>query len=46
VGLYGGVSFGRYGEFEDFEDATGESEIGAERFHTTVQAGVRFTLFP
>jgi hypothetical protein len=43
VGLYGGVSFGRYGEVED---ATGEFDIGAERFHTTVQAGVRFTLFP
>jgi hypothetical protein len=43
VGLYGGIAFGRYSEYED---ALGEVDIGSQPFHTTVQAGVRFTLFP
>jgi hypothetical protein len=44
VGLYGGVAFGRYSSFES--DGFVETDIADERFHTTVQAGVRFTLFP
>jgi hypothetical protein len=44
VGLYGGVAFGRYSHYE--EQGLPEVSIDAERFHTTVQAGVRFTLFP
>jgi hypothetical protein len=43
VGLYTGVSFGRY---DHFENADGEVDIGDQPFHTTVQAGLRFTLFP
>jgi hypothetical protein len=43
VGLYGGVAFGRY---SSFDDGIVETDIVADRFHTTVQAGVRFTLFP
>jgi hypothetical protein len=42
-GLYGGVAFGRYSRFED---AFGDVDIGRQPFHTTVSAGVRFTLFP
>jgi hypothetical protein len=42
VGFYGGVAFGRY---SDLDDPTGRL-LGDERTHTTVMAGVRFTLFP
>jgi hypothetical protein len=42
-GLYGGVSFGRYSRFED---AFGEVALDREPIHTTVEAGVRFVLFP
>jgi hypothetical protein len=43
VGLYGGVAFGRYNRGSD---ALGDFDIDRERFHTTVKAGLRFTLFP
>jgi len=43
VGLYGGVGFGRYSRYKD---AAGEVHLGHEPFHTTVEAGLRFTLFP
>jgi hypothetical protein len=43
IGLYGGVGVGRYSRFED---AAGEVDLGREPFHTTVEAGLRFTLFP
>jgi hypothetical protein len=44
VGLYGGVRFGR---FSEVEDATGSVHLGPDReIHTTVEGGVRFTLFP
>jgi hypothetical protein len=43
VGFYGGVAFGRY---DRVRDATGDFDIDRERFHTTVKAGLRFTLFP
>lgn len=43
VGLYGGVSFGRY---SSYHNALGDVSIGNERTHTTVEAGLRFTLFP
>jgi hypothetical protein len=43
VGLYGGVSFGRY---SDYHDAIGSVDIAGNRTHTTVEAGLRFTLFP
>ncbi len=44
-GLYAGVSFGRYSSYE--EPGAGLSYgIGDERTHTTVEAGLRFTLFP
>jgi hypothetical protein len=43
VGLYAGVAFGRYGHVEDdFESVS----IDNRAFHTTVEGGVRFTLFP
>jgi hypothetical protein len=43
VGLYGGVAFGRY---DRGSDSLGDFDIDRERFHTTVKAGLRFTLFP
>ncbi len=43
VGLYAGVSFGRY---THYEDALGPVSSFDQRTHTTVEAGVRFTLFP
>jgi hypothetical protein len=43
IGLYGGVGFGRY---TSYEDALGEVDLGHQPFHTTVEAGLRFTLFP
>jgi hypothetical protein len=43
VGFYGGVAFGRY---DRVEDVTGDFDIDRERFHTTVSAGLRLTLFP
>ncbi len=42
-GLYAGVSFGRY---SSYHDALGDVSIGGERNHATVEAGLRFTLFP
>jgi hypothetical protein len=42
-GLYGGLAFGRYSHVED---STGDFHIDDKRFHTTVEAGLRFTLFP
>ncbi len=43
VGLYAAVSFGRYSHYED---ALGAVSIDPQRNHTTVEAGLRFTLFP
>jgi hypothetical protein len=43
VGLYGGVAFGRY---RHYEDGGGRVDLGRQPFHTTVQGGLRFTLFP
>jgi hypothetical protein len=44
VGLYGGVRFGRFGKVEDLN---GTVHLGPDRtVHTTVEGGVRFTLFP
>ncbi len=43
VGLYAGVSLGRY---SSYHDSLGDVSIGGERTHTTVEAGLRFTLFP
>ncbi len=43
VGLYAGVSFGRY---SSYHDAAGDVSISPERNHTTIEAGLRFTLFP
>ncbi len=43
VGFYGGVAFGKYYRGED---ANGDFDIDRERFHTTVTAGLRLTLFP
>ncbi|HEY6099274.1 MAG TPA: hypothetical protein VIW03_07575, partial [Anaeromyxobacter sp.] len=42
-GLYGGVAFGRYSKYRD---SLGDVSLDREPFHTTVQAGLRFTLFP
>ncbi len=42
-GFYGGVAFGTYSRFED---ATGTTHLSDQKFHTTVQGGLRFTLFP
>ncbi|HEY6097940.1 MAG TPA: hypothetical protein VIW03_00830, partial [Anaeromyxobacter sp.] len=44
-GLYGGVSFGRYSSL-DLHDGFGSQSVAGERTHTTVEAGLRFTLFP
>ncbi len=44
-GLYAGVSFGRYSHYD--EPGAGLSYgIGSESTHTTVEAGLWFTLFP
>jgi hypothetical protein len=44
VGLYAGARVGRYSEVEDF---SGTVDLGPDReLHTTVEGGVRFTLFP
>jgi hypothetical protein len=44
VGLYAGVRFGRYNRVEDIDAAV---HLGADRaIHTTVEGGLRFTLFP
>jgi hypothetical protein len=43
VGLYGGLSVGR---FNRFHDELGSVRLDDDRFHTTMQAGLRFTLFP
>jgi len=44
VGLYGGVALGRFTRFHD--DILGDVRLEDDKFHTTVQAGLRFTLFP
>jgi hypothetical protein len=43
VGLYAGVSFGRY---TSYHDALGDVSLGEQRTHSTAEAGLRFTLFP
>lgn len=44
VGLYAGVRLGRYGRVED---VNGTVHLDGDRsFHTTLEGGVRFTLFP
>jgi hypothetical protein len=43
VGLYGGIAWGRYSRYED---AGGTVDLGGQPFHTTAEAGLRFTLFP
>jgi hypothetical protein len=43
VGLYAGVSFGRYTRVEDQLESV---DLGRQPFHTAVHAGLRFTLFP
>jgi hypothetical protein len=44
VGLYAGVRLGRYGRVED---VNGSVQLGSDRAtHTTIEGGVRFTLFP
>ncbi|HET8541378.1 MAG TPA: hypothetical protein VFL83_15990 [Anaeromyxobacter sp.] len=45
VGLYAGVSFGRYSQYRE-PPAALDYAIGEERTHATVEAGLRFTLFP
>jgi hypothetical protein len=43
-GLYGGVAFGRYSRYRD---ALGDVSLPSDQpIHTTVEAGIRFTLFP
>lgn len=50
VGLYAGVRFGRYSQVEGVDPVLLEVRtvhLGADRaIHTTVEAGLRFTLFP
>lgn len=43
VGFYGGVSFAQY---TDVDVGAGNVDLGGRATHTTVQAGLRFTLFP
>jgi hypothetical protein len=44
VGLYAGARLGRYGKVEDLN---GTVHLGPDReLHTTVEGGIRFTLFP
>ena len=47
VGFYGGVRFGRYTHFDTGDTVPFVSEhIDDQRVHTTLEAGLRFTLFP
>jgi hypothetical protein len=43
VGLYGGVSLGRYSRYTD---ASVDANLGGGALHTMVEGGLRFTLFP
>lgn len=43
VGLYGGVSMGRYSRYKD---ATVDASISDKDIHWMAEAGLRFTLFP
>jgi hypothetical protein len=45
VGLYGGWSFGRY-THADYHDGLGDLSIPSQATHWTIEAGLRFTLFP
>jgi len=43
IGVYAGLSFGRFGRYED--SAVSES-LSDRTTHTTIEGGLRFTLFP
>jgi hypothetical protein len=43
VGFYGALSFGRYSRYEE---TTFSDNISDRTTHTTIQGGLRFTLFP
>ena len=43
VGLYAGLAFGRYSHYEDL---LGSPSVTSETIHTTIEGGLRFTLFP
>ena len=45
VGLYGGASLGTY-THADYHDGLGDLSIPSQTTHWTVEAGLRFTLFP
>jgi hypothetical protein len=44
VGFFGGVSFGRYSQYE--EPGFPDDHLDDRSIHTRVEGGVRFTLFP
>lgn len=43
VGFYGGVRLGKY---THFDDAAISEHLPGDPFHTTIEGGIRFTLFP
>ena len=43
VGFYGGVRFGKY---THFDNADISEHLPGDPFHTTIEGGIRFTLFP
>jgi hypothetical protein len=45
VGLYGGASLGTYSH-ADYHDGLGDLSIPSQTTHWTIEAGLRFTLFP
>ncbi len=45
VGLYGAASLGTY-THADYHDGAGDLPVGAQATHWTIEAGLRFTLFP
>jgi hypothetical protein len=47
VGLYAGVSFGRYSKYNEPDQGYYDQSLsGQTKVHTTLEAGLRFTLFP
>jgi hypothetical protein len=47
VGLYGGVSFGQYSSYNEPDAGYFDQSLsGQQKIHSTIEAGLKFTLFP